>query len=811
MTDIFGLMASISGSTPAPVPLTGVKAQADILGRGTKVKVSQRFSNRESNALEAVYRFPLPEGAAICGFRALIDERVIQGRIEEREKAFEIYDNALIEGHGAYLLDQERPNIFALSVGNLRPGCEVLMEIEYGALLDVADNVVRFALPTTISPRYIPGAMEEDGDIPTHAKVHPPYALEVPYGLSLCLNIHKGGSVKSIESPSHAIKVDNMKGDPVTVTFSSEEVVMDRDFILTISYEKAFQNRAYLHRTEEGPFVQLDLNLNDDKKSEEPSIIEPKEIIFVLDCSGSMMGDSISQAKKALGIALKALPTNAFFNICRFGSTFKFLFRGSENYSESSLSKGLSFLQEADADLGGTEILAPLKHICSSKKQSDGSQRNIILLTDGEVGNEQQIFDLVRERGGSLKVFAIGIGAGCNEYFIKGLARATGGASEFIFPGERIEPKVLSIFNKVSQTGLMDAVIEWGVPDAVQAPSLPAIFLGSPVTLFARFPSGDSFSKGITVKGALNGIARSFEIAVEEASNEALPVALLWARERIRDLEEGDDANLRKGSRQVRKQKELRDSTIIDLSKRFNLVSQLTSFVAVEEREEKDQATGEMVLREVPALVTMGWHGFGSVLGHIRQAFASCDYNLAMPAMPVGDYERRLRPERNYERRSDRESQIRFSICREVSNRTVKTISKKFDAKDDESRRIDDLLHLLSLQKAHGGIEIDDQAAFILGLNLNEMIDMAEEIEMITDSDKFILLSTAVVLVTLEKLFAMQRQIWEPMVQKSKEWLEEIIKDGNPQIKGKKLVDWVDEWVEKQTPGMAPDTSMQHC
>ena len=324
MTDIFGLMASISGSTPAPIPLTGVKAQADILGRGAKIKVSQRFSNRELSAIEAVYRFPLPEGAAICGFRALIDERVIQGRVEEREKAFEIYDSALVEGHGAYLLDQERPNIFALSVGNLRPGCEVLMEIEYATLLDVSDNVVRFSLPTTISPRYIPGAME-DGDIPTHAKVHPPYALEVPYGLSMSLNIHKGASVNSIESPSHAIKVDNMKGDPVTLNFSSEEVRMDRDFILTIGYEKAFQNRAFLQRTENDPFVQLDLNL-DDKKAEE-SIIEPKEIIFVLDCSGSMTGDSITQAKKALGIALKALPTNVSFNICRFGSTFKFLFK----------------------------------------------------------------------------------------------------------------------------------------------------------------------------------------------------------------------------------------------------------------------------------------------------------------------------------------------------------------------------------------------------------------------------------------------------------------------------------------------------
>jgi len=290
-------------------------------------------------------------------------------------------------------------------------------------------------------------------------------------------------------------------------------------------------------------------------------------------------------------------------------------------------------------------------------------------------------------------------------------------------------------------------------------------FWESPVTLFARFPSGDSFSKGITVKGTVNGIAGSFEIAVEEASNEGLPVALLWARERIRDLEEGDDANLSKGSRQVRKQKELRDNTIIDLSKRFNLISQLTSFVAVEEREEKDQATGEMVLREVPALVTMGWHGFGNILGDRRQAIfpSPPPPNYDCLSMPVGDYERRLMPERNSERRYDRESHIQFSICREVSSRRVGTISNKLDAKHGESGRIDDLLHILSLQKAHGGIEIDDQAAFILGLDINVMNQMAEEIEMITDSDKFILLSTAVVLVTLEKLFAIQRQIWEPI------------------------------------------------
>ena len=364
-----------------------------------------------------------------------------------------------------------------------------------------------------------------------------------------------------------------------------------------------------------------------------------------------MMGDSITQAKKALGIALKALPTNAFSTFAGLAPPLNSSSRlrevlGVQSFERAELSSRSRCGSWRYRDIGALET-----HLLFQKAKR-WVPAEYHSFTDGEVGNEQQIFDLVKDHRGSLKVFAIGIGAGCNEYFIKGLARATGGASEFIFPGERIEPKVLSIFNKVGQTGLMDAVIEWGMPDAVQAPSLPAIFLGSPVTLFARFPSGDSFSKGVTVKGAVNGIPRSFEIAVEEASNEALPVALLWARERIRDLEEGNDAKL--GSRQIRKQKESRDKTIIDLSKDFNLLSQLTSFVAVEEREEKDQATGEMVLREVPALVTVGWHGSGNILRHRPPA--------AFPGPRFADACLSL-PDRYCELRSEREEpRCQFSL-----------------------------------------------------------------------------------------------------------------------------------------------------
>ncbi|SPD74802.1 hypothetical protein PITCH_A350011 [uncultured Desulfobacterium sp.] len=150
MNESYGLLSSMSG----PIPLTGVKVRGDILGRGAKINIFQRFTNQEDKAIEAVYKFPLPEGAAVCGFNAVIDGKKIHGHVEERNKAFEIYDDALANGNGGYLLDEERPNIFTLSVGNLNPNAEVMVEIEYVTLLGMEEREVRFFLPTTISPRY---------------------------------------------------------------------------------------------------------------------------------------------------------------------------------------------------------------------------------------------------------------------------------------------------------------------------------------------------------------------------------------------------------------------------------------------------------------------------------------------------------------------------------------------------------------------------------------------------------------------------------------------------------------------------------
>ena len=397
-----------------------------------------------------------------------------------------------------------------------------MVEIEYVTLLDMEGQQVRFFLPTTISPRYIPDDMDEDNGIPENGRIHPPYSLRVPYGLSVFLNIHEGHLLKSIDSPSHPVKVEHLKGDPGHVTFSAQTVRMDRDFILNMEYEESLLSRAYRYQSGQEIFLQLDLLLETEQMGGNGSQDQEhqdagKEVIFVLDCSGSMSGDSIREAKKALEICLRGLEPETAFTIYRFGSNYEYLFKKPEMYSEASLRKALEYLKKTNADLGGTEILSPLKSIYSTAPSRDNIERNIVLLTDGEVGNEEQIFELVRKNQGSTRVFSIGIGAGCNEYFIKGLARAGRGAFEFIYPGERIEPKVLRLFSKIAQKGLDNPEILWSEVAVEQVPFSPVIFLDSPTTVFARCLEEGSLPEKITIRGKVNGQDREWEINITES------------------------------------------------------------------------------------------------------------------------------------------------------------------------------------------------------------------------------------------------------------------------------------------------------
>jgi Ca-activated chloride channel family protein len=787
MSDLFGMLTR-SGTNP--VPLTGVRVTGDILGRGARVKVAQRFHNRETQAIEAVYRFPLPETAAVCGFSALVGGRRIVGSIEEREKAFETYDDALARGDGAFLLDQERPNIFTLSVGSLPAGAEAVVEIEYVALLDQRGKEVRFTLPTTISPRYLPADTPDEDGIPEHDRIHPEYAASVPYGLAVEIAVRDPSRIESVESPSHPIGVSmGTTGDAATVVrFASDVAAMDRDFVLTIVQRGTDAGRAWRFSDGKVSWIQLDLAPEEaDTASEERG---RREVIFVLDCSGSMQGDSIEQAKRALEVCLKAMEAGSSFNILRFGSTFQPLFPQPCEYGERSLGEALGWLAAIDADLGGTEVLAPLAAVYKAPVPRDVA-RSVVLLTDGEVGNEAAVMSLVRGGAATTRFFALGIGAGPNDHLVRGLARAGGGSAAFIFPGERIEPRVLGIFRQAAGARVTKLSIRWAegsgrAGGTDQAPADPTLLLGEPMSAFARLGGGAAASPTVSVSAEVDGKPVRWEVPVTDAGSGRIPLSTLWARARIRDLEESQESGGR-GSRQHRPKGEAWKHEVVSLAREYGLSSSLTSWVAVEEREEKDKQTGELVLRKVPTLVTVGWHGIGSVQGGGFRGGVAMSQAAPAPLM------RKARMVSADVLREDGVASFMLDV-KAVSRKDARQVVayRPTSTGDADSTETDLLLALLSLQRVDGGFDLDDEMLRRLGIERHAIAAAMDGLA----GDRAValrVLHTAVVLAVLEARFADARETWFAAVRKSRTWLKRATDGWGQVVGGMSVAQWAKE------------------
>ena len=794
MSDVFGL---ISNGTN-PVPLQGVCVSGSILGRGARVKVAQRFRNEEADALEAVYRFPLPESAAVCGFAAMVGGRRISGSVEEQDKAFELYDDALARGDGAFLLDQERPNIFTLSVGSLPAGAEAVVEIEYVALLDQRCREVRFSLPTTISPRYLPADTPDEDGIPASHRIHPEYAASVPYGLSVEIAVRGASCVESVESPSHPVNITmgQGNGDELTVRFASDVARMDRDFVLTVTQRaKEAAGRVWRSVDERGTWLQLDMAL--DEADEPESAPAPsshgsgREVIFVLDCSGSMQGDSISQARRALEVCLRALEKGSRFNVVRFGNTFQSLFPQPREYGEKTLGEALGWLRAVDADLGGTEVLQPLQHVYGAAVPK-GVSRSVLLLTDGQVGNEAEVVELVRSHVAGTRFFCVGIGAGPNDHLVRGLARAGGGAAAFIFPGERIEPRVLSLFRQAVSPRISKLQIDWGGADE-QAPLEPILLLGEPMSAWARVPRGAA-PAGVTVKAEVEGKAEAWQLPVVDAGSGQLPIPTLWARERIRGLEEAHQAGGR-GSRQARPKAETWRQEVIALAREFGLSCSLTSWIAIEEREEKDRQTGELVLRKVPVLVTVGWHGverFGAALS----SYVGAGTTPSAPVTTLGLAPADRRPVRGAP--GERSSQEPLYLGRptrsaSASGKIIAGQSLRFSAEafqpDAGGTDTDLLMSVLSLQRVDGGFDLTTDDLKRFGISASAIARAAASAPG-DRAEALRVLHTALVLALLEARFADARETWFSTVKKSRAWLKKASADWGPVLEGKTVARW---------------------
>ena len=745
------------------VPLVGVSVRAEIRDYACRVVLSQRFRNDETQPIEAVYKFPLDEGAAVCGFEVEIDGRVIRGRVEEREKAFEAYDEAMTAGYGAYLLDEERADVFTASVGNLPPGKEAVLRLTTVSELPLEGDAIRFTLPTTIAPRYAPAADLQGVGESEADRVSPPYALQVPYGLTLEVDVQTTAPVRSVESPSHPVAV-TIESGRATVRLSGREAALDRDVVLKITLAETHAPRAVVERAPDGRAYAL--------VSFRPKLetgLAPAEVIFVVDRSGSMQGASIAEAQNALQLSLRSLRPGCFFNVVGFGSRFGSLFPQSRAYDDASLAEATKHVKALDADLGGTEILQALEHVLGAEPKP-GLPRQVFVLTDGEVSNTDAVIDLARRHAAHARIFTFGIGAAASHHLVQGLARAGEGEAEFIAPGERIEAKVLRQLSRALAPALSDVKVEWGGLSAEQAPhEVPPVFADGRVLLFAKLDKPEAAT--VTLRAVAREGPVSFALPLEPASAaEGTLVGTLWARRMIRDLEESrSELHPRRGSRQARAvglKDEKVKAAIVSLGTTWSLASRHTSFVAVEERETPTQ--GDAQLRKVPVAITSGWHGLG-------QADARFGGGVPMPvACQRQVFDRaaysELGDEQSVLGRSIQELPFDAPLARDASPNLVRSIADRLAPRATQRPSSRPLDRLVALQRADGSWKLDNKLALALGWPDAKSLKKAVGRARTAKSEEHAA-ATALALVWLEQECPDTRDEWRILAEKAREWL----------------------------------------
>ena len=640
-----GLRARESGQ---PIPLEHVHVEAHVVDLAARVTLRQTYRNQEKVPLEVVYVFPLDENAAVCAFEATVGGVRYVGQVKEREEAFRDYDDAMEAGHGAYLLDEVRADVFTASLGNLEPGGEVELSITYVTELAAEGAAVRFTLPTTVSPRYAPAEDQAGvGQTPAEA-LNPPVALDVPYAFTLEMAVMMGGAIGSVRSPSHPIEVEHA-GTNARVRLSQRDAAMDRDLVIVIAAEGLDAPHATCERGEKGSAVMVSFvprlgvaavaagePANAAGMARPTEVQAPAEVVFVVDRSGSMGGDSIAEVRNALQLCLRSLSAGCRFNIVSFGSSFSALFKESRVYDDASLKQASGFVAGMDANMGGTEILPALESIVS-QKPIEGLPRQVVLLTDGEVTNTDAVIALAKRHAGTTRFFTFGIGAGASQHLVRGIARASGGAAEFIAPGERIEAKVMRQFKRLLAPALVDVKVEWDCGAVTQAPArVPAVFDGERMIVYAL---GDDVGRGMArLSGTLAGRETAFEVAVDPGGAvERGLVTTLAARARIRDLEEEGEYLESRGSRQnrVRGNRKAADE-IVALGVKYQLASRETSFVAIEHRDVPAKEQAE--LRRVPVALTHGWGGIerGAFFGVAAQYLAAPQAAAALGRFAFG-------------------------------------------------------------------------------------------------------------------------------------------------------------------------------
>ena len=583
--------------------LLDTDVEMNISGLVARVSVRQEFRNTGTHWVEGIYVFPLPDKAAVDRMRLHIGERFIEGEIQEKEHAKKTYEKAKEAGQKASLVEQQRANLFTTSVANIAPGELVVIEVEYLEDIRYEEGQFSIRIPLTLTPRYISGSPLPDrigsgwapdtDRIPDASTITPPQVTtSKAHSLSLTANVNAGMPLEIIASRYHPVSVAEDNGR-YTVSLGSGTVAMDHDFELLWRPVPSAAPRAmsFVETIDQKPYYLLMVMPPD--QDEVATATMPRETIFIIDTSGSMHGVSIQQAKRAVQLALRGLNPADRFNIIEFNSVTNALYSDSRPVTNQSISEASEFVQALEAN-GGTEM-RPALALALGGAPSDAHLRQVVFITDGSVGYEDELFSMIEDRLGAARLFTVGIGSAPNSWFMRKAAEAGRGSYTFISALHEVSEKMDGLFRKLEQPQITDIELEW--PSGVIVDSFPSIvpdlYLGEPITV--KVEASGEFRPGDFVRVSGNSIGGGWtaDLPVNIATDSP-GIAALWARARIGELMDVERRSSEPG--------EIR-STIVTTALTHHLVSKYTSLVAIDKtpvRPSNDPLNSEQVPNLMP-------------------------------------------------------------------------------------------------------------------------------------------------------------------------------------------------------------------
>jgi len=629
------------GRTPA-LPLARVSVEADVVERIASVKVTQTFVNLLQEPIEAVYIFPLAGSSAVSKFQMKVGKRTIDGVIKERGKARKDYAQAITDGKRAAILEQERDDVFTAQVGNIMPGEKITVTIIYSERLTYfASGLTEIRLPLVVAPRYIPGmplnrlavgdGVELDTNlVPDASRISPPrlasgFDEKVDFTLTVNLQMAGEDEVVDLTCSQHAVK-SSFKKNSITVTLAKEKEILNRDFVLSWKLAQGAMSsiglisQAAVEISGEKYCYGM-VSINPPAKAENETYLAPRDIVFLLDRSGSMDGLKMSSAANALSILLNTLTPRDRFSICAFDDQIEWFhdvrYVDNDRFYPASLKvveKGQAYLRKIEAR-GGTEMHGALETVgmMLQKRKKKRRQAVVVVITDGQIGNDGEIFKYIQTEMADSRIFSVGIDTAVHDSFLKRLANLGGGTCSLVTAGEALESALTHVSREIGVPLLTDLQIE---DDVTAAPSKPQdLFEGRPASIFFRVKH-NQVPQQIVVGGDLlnaNAQTENYSQVIDLQPTENLALPQLYARARVAELEDlirsvdADDA------RDLQKE-------IVELALAHGLLTRFTAFLAIDQAVVSD---GDPRLLVQPVSMPDQWSHNAGVLGASTGQFAA--------------------------------------------------------------------------------------------------------------------------------------------------------------------------------------------